>query len=85
MPKADWHTLREHIRANKGNVSFGDAAKLLEAAGWSMKPPGKGSHRTFSKPGCLPLVTLQAAKGPLKIGYITNMLKSIDECASDDE
>jgi predicted RNA binding protein YcfA (HicA-like mRNA interferase family) len=83
MAKAEWRELRERVERNKRNATFDDLARLLEPAGFVMGPRTAGSHRAFRKPGCPVSPTLAERRGPLPIGYVTNVLRAVDWCGDE--
>ncbi|MBR5976770.1 MAG: type II toxin-antitoxin system HicA family toxin, partial [Clostridia bacterium] len=64
------------------NLRFDEIKKVLEAYGYVMHTSGKGSHRTFRKPGC-EIVTIPEHE-PVKIAYI-KVIKAIVEGADKNE
>lgn len=74
--------IRDDIETRKKSVRYDELVDLLEAAGFSLAR-WRGSHRTFTKPGCPVIVTLKDAPGHVRIGHVTTALASVVECGDD--
>ncbi len=76
--------LLERIRFLDNNMRFNEVRKILEAYGYTMSGPNRGSnHKTFRKSGCHP-ITIPAHE-PIKRVYIIMVKKAIESEANDEE
>ena len=66
---SQWDKLIERIRSLDKNMRFEELRKILEYYGYHMSGPASGSsHKTFRKPGCMP-ITIPRHQ-PLNKAYI---------------
>ncbi len=69
--------LLRRIRSLDRNLRFEELRKILEFYGYTMSGPSSGSsHKTFRKPGCLPITIPQ--HNPIKRAYV-EMVRDIIE------
>ena len=69
--------LLRRIRSLDRNLRFEELRKILEFYGYTMNGPSSGSsHKTFRKPGCLPITIPQ--HNPIKRAYV-EMVRDIIE------
>ena len=69
--------LLRRIRSLDRNLRFEELRKILEFYGYIMSGPSSGSsHKTFRKPGCLPITIPQ--HNPIKRAYV-EMVRDIIE------
>lgn len=74
---SQWDKLLARILSLAPDIRFEELRKVLEACGYTMNAPRRGSsHYTFRKPGCLP-ITIPKHK-PIKKIYV-QMVKDIVE------
>jgi predicted RNA binding protein YcfA (HicA-like mRNA interferase family) len=81
LPDQDWKVLRDDLKANPRNRSFGDLDRLLVAAGFSASK-GKGSHINYRKPGYPSIVTLVNRKS-IPLGYVKAAIRAATESNED--
>ena len=76
--------LLQRIKSLDKGMRFDEVRKILEAYGYTMSGPGSGSsHKTFRKPGCLP-ITIPAHE-PIKRIYIIMVKEVIEGEESNEE
>ena len=69
--------LLRRIRSLDRNLRFEELRKILEFYGYTMSGPSSGSsHKTFRKPGCLPITIPH--HNPIKRAYV-EMVRDIIE------
>ena len=74
--------LLRRIRSLDRNLRFEELRKILEFYGYTMSGPSSGSsHKTFRKPGCLPITIPQ--RNPIKRAYV-EMVRDIIESEVED-
>ena len=74
--------LLRRIRSLDRNLRFEELRKILEFYGYTMSGPSSGSsHKTFRKPGCLPITIPQ--HNPIKRAYV-EMVRDIIESEVED-
>lgn len=83
MARRGWRALHQQLKRNKRNATCGDVENLLGAAGWTMDRQS-GSHCTYVKAGCPPIITVTCKDGHVRIGQVAELLRTIEECADDD-
>ena len=83
MTPRDVSELTERVRLNRHGTTFADLKRLLEAAGFEMHPQNGGTHRAFCKPGCFTSPTIPEGRGPVKVAYVSNVLRAVKECGDD--
>ncbi len=75
--------LLARIRNLDKNMRFDELRKILEYYGYTMYgPSGGSSHKTFRKPGCVP-ITIPMHE-PIKRAYV-ELVKAIVESEANDE
>ncbi len=75
--------LLARIRNLDKNMRFDELRKILEYYGYTMHgPSGGSSHKTFRKPGCVP-ITIPMHE-PIKRAYV-ELVKAIVESEANDE
>jgi len=75
--------LLARIRNLDKNMRFDELRKILEYYGYTMHgPSGGSSHKTFRKPGCVP-ITIPMHE-PIKRAYVERV-KAIVESEANDE
>ncbi|MBR6999348.1 MAG: type II toxin-antitoxin system HicA family toxin [Lachnospiraceae bacterium] len=75
--------LLARIRNLDKNMRFDELRKILEYYGYTMYGPSSGSsHKTFRKPGCVP-ITIPMHE-PIKRAYV-ELVKAIVESEANDE
>lgn len=75
--------LLARIRNLDKNMRFDELRKILEYYGYTMHgPSGGSSHKTFRKPGCVP-ITIPMHE-PIKRAYV-ELVKTIVESEANDE
>ncbi|MBQ7519486.1 MAG: type II toxin-antitoxin system HicA family toxin [Clostridia bacterium] len=74
---SQWDKLIERIRSLDKNMRFEELRKILEYYGYHMSGPASGSsHKTFRKPGCMPITI--PMHDPIKRAYV-EMVKNVVE------
>lgn len=74
---SQWDKLIERIRTLDKNMRFEELRKILEYYGYHMSGPASGSsHKTFRKPGCMPITI--PMHDPIKRAYV-EMVKNVVE------
>ena len=69
--------LIQRIRSLDKNMRFEELRKILEYYGYHMSGPASGSsHKTFRKPGCMPITI--PMHDPIKRAYV-EMVKNVVE------
>ena len=79
----DCQALTERLRSNKKSTTFADVKSILEAAGFTMHPRKRGSHRAFSKAGCFFSPSIPEGRGPLLVAYVRKAIQALEECCDD--
>lgn len=72
--------LVEKVRESIKNVRFDDLKKILEAIDYECIKRNTGSHHTFRKKGCLPIVIPKA--NPVNPAYVRIVLETYDNHTS---
>jgi len=76
--------LLERIKSHDKGLRFDELKKILEHYGYTMYAPKKGSsHRSFRKPGSMP-ITIPIHE-PINIAYILLVKKLIESNETDEE
>lgn len=76
--------LLKRILALDNNMRFDELRKILESYGYTMtSPSGGSSHKTFRKPGCMPITIPQHE--PIKKVYVEMVKEVIEREVNDDE
>lgn len=83
MTSRNVNALAERVRVNRQGTTFADLKRLLEAAGFEMHPRNGGTHRAFSKPGCFVSPTIPEMRGPVKVAYVSLVLRVVKECTDE--
>lgn len=79
---SQFNKLLRRIRSLDRNLRFEELRKILEFYGYTMSGPSSGSsHKTFRKPGCLPITIPQ--HNPIKRAYV-EMIRDIIESEVED-
>ncbi len=74
---SQWDKLIERIRTLDKNMRFEELRKILEYYGYHMSGPASGSsHKTFRKPGCMPITI--PMHDPIKRAYV-EIVKNVVE------
>lgn len=74
---SQWDKLIQRIRSLDRNMRFEELRKILEYYGYHMSGPASGSsHKTFRKPGCMPITI--PMHDPIKRAYV-EMVKNVVE------
>jgi predicted RNA binding protein YcfA (HicA-like mRNA interferase family) len=73
----------EHLKGNRKNQTFVDLAAILRRNGFEMHPRTRGSHRSFSRPGCFESPTLPEGRGPLLPAYVRSVIRALEEMCDD--
>ena len=80
---SQFEKLLQKIISLDNDLRFDEVRKVLEAYGYTLSGPRSGSsHRTFRKPGCLPITI--PTHNPIKRIYI-EMVKDIVESEGNNE
>lgn len=75
--------LLQRILSLDKNLRFDEIKKILESYGYTMSGPASGSsHKTFRKPGVLPITIPQHE--PIKKAYV-EMVKNMIESEEDND
>ena len=78
---SQFEKLLKHILTLDKNMRFDELRKVLESYGYTMTgPSGGSSHKTFRKPGCMP-ITIPRHE-PIKKIYV-EMVKEVIESEDD--
>ena len=83
MPVGWCDGLIEILTARRRSLVFVELRDVLRDAGFHMRRPTAGSHRTFAMPGCQVIVTVAERRGPLPLPYVRLALRAIEECCED--
>lgn len=76
--------LLKRILSLDKNIRFDELRKVLESYGYTMtSPSGGSSHKTFRKPGCMP-ITIPRHE-PIKKIYVEMVKEVIESEDSNDE
>ena len=76
--------LLKRILSLDKNIRFDELCKVLESYGYTMTgPSGGSSHKTFRKPGCMP-ITIPRHE-PIKKIYVEMVKEVIESEDSNDE
>ena len=79
-----WEKLLERILTLSNDLRFNELRKVLEAYGYTMNQPRRGSsHYTFRKPGCMP-ITIPKHE-PIKRVYVETVRQAVESEANDNE
>ena len=78
---SQFEKLLKRILSLDKNMRFDELRKVLESYGYTMTgPSGGSSHKTFRKPGCMPITIPQHE--PIKKIYV-EMVKEVIESEDD--
>ena len=81
---SSWDKLLERIRELSNDLRFDELRKVLEAYGYTMNQPRRGSsHYTFRKPGCAP-ITIPKHE-PIKRVYVIMVREVVESEAKNNE
>ena len=84
VSKRTCHELIEDVSARRRDLAFDDLRRVLGEAGFEMRRPTAGSHRTFVRPDCPFIVTLAERRGPLSVPYVLMVIRALEECCDDE-
>ena len=84
VPKRTCRELIEELSERRRDLAFDDLRRILGCAGFEMRRPTAGSHRTFVRPGCPFIVTLAERRGPLPVPYVRMVIRALEECCDDE-
>ena len=74
---SSWDKLLERINTLSNDLRFAELRKVLEAYGYTMNQPRRGSsHYTFRRKGCAPITIPK--KEPVKRAYV-EMVRQVVE------
>ncbi len=81
---SSWDKLLERIQTLSNDLRFDELRKVLEAYGYTMNQPRRGSsHFTFRKPGCAP-ITIPKHE-PIKRAYVIMVRQVVESEVKNDE
>ena len=81
---ASWEKLLERIGNLSNDLRFDELRKVLEAYGYTMRQPRRGSsHFTFRKPGCMPITIPR--QEPIKRTYVILVREVVESEAKNSE
>ena len=81
---SQFEKLLKRIRSLDKNMRFEELRKVLEFYGYVMSGPSSGSsHKTFWKPGCVPITIPQ--HNPIKKAYVERVRDIIESEADNHE
>lgn len=81
---SSWDKLLERIQGLSNDLRFDELRKVLEAYGYTMNQPRRGSsHFTFRKPGCMP-ITIPKHE-PIKRAYVIMVREAVESEAKNSE
>jgi len=84
VPKRTCRELIEELSARRRDLAFDNLRRVLGDAGFEMRRPTAGSHRTFVRPDCPFIVTLAERRGPLPVPYVRMVIRALEECCDDE-
>ncbi len=75
--------LIEQLKADKKNRTYRELKAILEAHGFTMHPPTKGSHRAFKRPGVVERPVLIEGRDPQLPVYVRGVVRALEECCDE--